>query len=222
MKILKICMAVIFLAKVNTASTVKNRYSYSLPENWSVVDSNITDSTEMRLYLIKTDTIDNKPHHSNAFIKALPIADTININKHGHAFAARVAKNMRYLVSAQDGDNWRTYLFLGKSENQEYIAMYRLGMYKNICVEFFLAFPHFGKGNTSAFILTLNKDYVIGKGMAGAYCRYEDVKEFMDMFNIVSSGLYIDNKNRYRAYVEIVEKDRETMRFKDSTIKKQE
>jgi len=202
--------------------SLKGKVTFEMPQEFKSMNSNITDSLQVYQYYIKTDTINSKEHYSNALLQIYTVPDTVNL-KHADGLVAYHVENARHILSAKDGDNWKTYLFVNNEENEQYVILYRIGIYKGICVEFMLSYPNIrektDKSDTT-MILTLNENYVKSDKMAGIYCGIKNNKDMANLFNLVCSKLKILNKNQFGANVEFIEAPSNSKTFHDNSLRK--
>ena len=121
---------------------------------------------------------------------------------------------------AADGKYWKTYLFVNSERKEQYIILYRIGIFNGVCTEFMITFPHVRKEPAKPnYVLTLNEDMVIGK-MAGIYCYPGAVKNMMDYFNVFCENYKMFNNNQFLADVQLITPPNDAKAFRDTTLRK--
>jgi hypothetical protein len=224
-KLIKIISALLFvlvlIPNAVHAEALQSKVSYEIPAKWKSLKSDTSDKLVEKLYHVRTDTIGSETHYSNALLQYYTLPATVTIAEADSIVASHI-KGATHILSAQDGPNWKTYLFINYEGNQQYIVLYRIGIFDGVCVEFMLAFPHIAdKDNNPSSVLTLNEEDVTDKKMAGIFCNQASVKEMVDTFNFVCEKLKIAKINQFKADVRIIDRpgDANFYRYKGPTNK---
>jgi hypothetical protein len=201
------------------SETWQNKVSFEVPASWKLINSKATDTVVAKVYFIRKDVIGSETHFSNALLQYYPIPTSITMEQADNIVASHT-KGATFILSAQDGPNWKTYLLINYERNQQYIVLYRIGIDDGVCLELMLCFPHItDKKSSPSSVLTLNEAYVADKKMAGVFCDPSSLKEIVNVFNSTCEKLKISNANQFKADVRIVDRpaDAQFYRYKDST-----
>jgi hypothetical protein len=202
--------------------SLNGKVTFEMPSEFKDMGNNrIKDSLEVYQYYIKTDTINSKAHYSNALLQIYTVPDTVNL-RHADGLVAYHTKGAKYILSAKDGDIWKTYLFVNNERKEQYVILYRIGIYKGICVEFMISYPNIREQNDNqdaTRVLTLNEDYVIDEKMSGIYCGIKNNKDMVNYFNLVCSKLKILNNNEFKANVEFIETPTKAEYYHDKSLR---
>lgn len=188
------------------SDTLQSKVSYEIPTNWKVLKSDTSDKLVVKLYHIKTDTIGSEKHYSNALLQYYTLPVGVTMTEADKIVASRM-KSATHILSAQDGSNWKTYLFIHYERNQQYITFYRMGIIDGVCVELMLVFPHVTDKNVKpSSVLTLNEEYISDKNMAGIFCDQARVREMVNAFNSTCRTLKINKTNQFKVDVRIIDR----------------
>jgi hypothetical protein len=205
--------------KIYAGGALQDKVSFEMPASWKLQDLKTSDTLVAKLYHIRTDTIGSEAHHSNALLQYYTVPVSVSITQADNIVASHT-KGATFIVSAQDGPNWKTYLLINYERNQQYIVLYRIGVADGVCVELMFCFPHIAdKKSSPSSVLTLNEAYVADKKMAGIFCDPSALRGMVDVFNSACEKLKISNVNQFKADVRIVDRpaDAQFYRYKGST-----
>ncbi len=199
-----------------------DRIKFIVPPEWESLNQKNSDSSFLTLYHINTENINSNSHFSNAIIRCSSVDSSTNINS-SDDIVVQHSGGAQYILSAQDGESWKTYLLLSNDKGEQYILLYRIGIYNNICFEFMMAFPNKREKleeTENHKILTLESQYVVDKEMSGIYCNEEYVKKYSDMFNFVCNSMEIDGHKLFQAKVLLLDTPNDAKFFRDKTLDK--
>ena len=219
---MKIILLILFCTVTVFASSPIERVKFSVPPKWALLDKRDSDTLSVRLYFIKADTINRKALYANALFQCYQVPDTVDL-RYADDIVAHHTPGGRYILSAIDTPAWKTYLFLANQDSEQYITLYRIGIYQQICFEFMMAFPNkrATQGTDTAMkVLVLNPDHVVDENMSGIYCGFDHVKPFVDEFNSVCTSMEIDNQSSFQANAKLIDPPPDSKIFHDKTLRK--
>jgi len=187
------------------SETWKNKVSFEVPASWKLLNSKATDSVVAKVYFIRKDVIGSETHFSNALLQYYSIPTSVTMAQADNIVASHT-KGAAVVLSAQDGQDWKTYLLVNRERNQQYNVLYRIGIVDGVCLELMLAFPIVTrKTGESLSLLTLNPAFFTEQNMAGVYCSRSTTKEMVDAFNSTCEKLRISGRGQYNANVTIID-----------------
>ena len=109
----KSLIATILLILVNSntagAETWQDKVSYEIPRDWELLNSRETDSLISKLYLFKERTINSQQQFYNALLQYYTVPSDVTMEQADNIVASHT-KSATYILSAEDGPNWKTYL----------------------------------------------------------------------------------------------------------------
>ena len=208
MKIIYFLVITIFsFISTSKAETIRDKVSFTIFENWKLLDENISDSSMFLGYEIQNHLLSKTTIKTNAIFRANYVPKEITAID---IDVPSISNNLgaTFLMSAMDGDNWKTSIMIGRENGEQMIFLHRVGVFEGIAFEFLFMFPHISKETNQKNklkLLSLNEKRVIGERMTGIVCMEDNVKDFVTMFNEVSKGMKIKNYGHYTEGIIFIE-----------------
>lgn len=184
--------------------------SFSVPKAWKLIEAKRSKGTTFSLYEIPNDQTKNDEHiPSNALIQYYRTPKGVSPLDADRIVGSRV-KNATLVLSGQDGDNWKTYIYVASEKKQQVIILYRIGILKSFGVEVMMCFPApTRKADEPLSVLTINESTVRSESLAGVYCHPSGVREMVDQFNEFCASLRIANTNSFSAKIQFIDPPKE-------------
>ncbi|HVN49495.1 MAG TPA: hypothetical protein VMU30_11840 [Bacteroidota bacterium] len=216
---MKNALLLIFISFAFLGNSPFDRVKYVPPSTWKLLDKKNSDSVASCLNSVKKIKLKGHTLYANAVIRCYKVPEYIDINQADDIVSAH-SGGAKYLLSAMDGNNWKTYLLTGDQDGEQYIMLYRIGIYKGLSFEFALGFPH-DRSNKDAGamkVLTLPSDLVVDEKISGIYCSPNEIKFFIDEFNSVCNSMEIDGMKTFQAKIILVDPPTDAKYFRDTTL----
>jgi hypothetical protein len=202
-------LLVIIFCFINTsnAETIKEKISFKIFDNWKLLKEKKSDSSIFLGYEIQNNDLSKTLGKTNAIFRANYIPKEITAID---IDVPQISNNLgaTFLLSAMDGNNWKTSIMVGSEKDVQMIFLHRVGVFDGIAFEFLFMFPHISKETNQQIkskLLSLNEKHIIGEKMTGIVCSEDDVNAFVTMFNDVSKSMKIKNHGHYTEGVLFIE-----------------
>lgn len=193
--VLSVCACV----PVATAADAENvPVSYQLPDSWKLIkDNGLPGGRHALVYEVTESTVLGA--HPIVFLKKYkqtPGHDFSNSNP--AAVAQRVIASGVVISEAEDGPNWRSYLFLGHQNDVKVIALYRIGIQDGYVAEEVFIFPMPGTKEELA-LLTINGQGDQQNKTVGVYAPLKSTYAVITLFNNFTKTLMINTPAPFNA-----------------------
>jgi hypothetical protein len=180
--------------------------TYTAPKSWLLLESRDQRGATIALYKIRDNqTADGKQIPSNALITMYKLPEGVSFADADGIVASRV-RDAKLIVSGQDGESWKTYVYVTSEDKQQLIILYRIGIINGIGLEAMVAFPHIASKDNKVFsVLTIKESTVQSGSMAGVFCNPSSMVETVGQFNELCSTMKISGKNQFEARAQLVD-----------------
>ncbi len=131
--------SVFFIALSIDTGTALDRIEFTVPSDWKLLKQKDSDSLFLSLYHISAEKINSVNNFSNSVFRSSFVDNFKNI-EFANDFVFQHSRGAQKILSGQDGESWKTYLLLSNEKGKQYIMLYRIGIYNNICFKFMMAF----------------------------------------------------------------------------------
>jgi hypothetical protein len=143
---------------------------------------------------------------------------SITIEDADHIVAAH-SSGAKYLLSAKDGDHWKTYLLVSDENGEQFVMLYRIGIYKGTSFEFVLSFPNDRSSKDAHMkLITLPADLAVDQNLTGIYCSPDYVSPFIEEFNSVCASMKIQGESEFQAKAILIDPPSDTKYYRDTTL----
>ena len=195
-----------FFGSVLSAQGPKFPISFTAPTTWRLLEAKEQNGAEVSLYKIRENQIsESLQTTSNALISRYKLPDGISF-KDADMIVASHVRDAKLIVSGQDGESWKTYVYVVYEGGQQLIILYRIGILNGFVAEAMLCFPHVSSKDNKVFsVLTVTESTVKAGQMSGVYCNPASMVDMVKQFNELCSSLKISGMNTFSSRAELVD-----------------
>ncbi|MFI5252121.1 MAG: hypothetical protein ACHQQQ_06780 [Bacteroidota bacterium] len=210
------------ILSLNAGSPLDN-VKYIIPNGWELKSRKVDDSKAVLVYDIRTEIIYGKQCPCFSLLQSYYLPDSITLRYADDIVSQHILKisKAHYVLSAQDGEYWKTYLFIGDERSVQIILLYRIGIFKGTSFEVMMAFPNkksVDSTHKDLKVLSLNSDYVIDQNMRGIAVDSHYVGHLLDDFNSFCNSIEIYDQKLFKAKFILLDPPDSANVFRDSTI----
>ena len=172
--------------KASIAQGIINNVSFEFGDSWEqMFEPKVQDSTAVLGFRFIGDSAYSFRVESLIRINYVP--RTITVDQIQIAYFAE-AIGMNKILSAKEGEKWKSSIFTANREDSQHIALHRIGVNNGVALELILFFENRGKDDIKA--LTLDERNVIGQ-MTGLMVSESLATKMISVFKDVSTTLEI-------------------------------
>ena len=188
-------LATIFFSAQLLGQPIIERVNFEPNESWELKANDVLDSAVSIGYLIIEDELPKTSKDLNGLFRVNYVPQPVTVNHIQIEYFAN-AIGMQHVLTANEGTNWKTSLFVGKDSDPQTLALHRLGVNNGVVLEFLLFFPNIKPDSVDSNlgVLTFEQDNVNSSNMSGIAIHREYGNQIIEIFKDVCSTLEIDKQ----------------------------
>jgi hypothetical protein len=180
--------------------------TFEAPKSWTLLESKNQRGATYFLYEIgNNQNKQSKTIPSNALITIYKVPANESFAD-ADAIVGSKLKNATAIVAGQDGESWKTYIYVTYEGKQQLIILYGIGMINGYGAEAMISFPHVAVRDNKVFkILTLDSSNTKSESGVGLLCNPSSVTEMVNQFNEFCSKLKISGRTTFASRVKLID-----------------
>lgn len=205
MKISLLLVTLFFSCQLLGQSIIE-RVNFEPNKSWQLEANDVLDSAVSIGYLIIEDQLPRTSKDLNGLFRVNYVPQPVTVNHIQIEYFAN-AIGMQYVLTANEGTNWKTSLFVGKDSDPQTLALHRLGVANGVVLEFLMFFPNIKPDSidSNLGVLTFKQENVNTENMSGIAIHREYGIQILRIFREVCSTLEIDELGESSLSATIIE-----------------